>query len=283
MPSLQPILRMLVEPVLAGGLFCFWYAANQPTIVTSVPGRSDLAATNPYAVLSVAGFAVAIAVVRIRPIWSIVLVGALLAVQVLYWPTRFGQTSWIAYFMLPAVAFGIGLYATTLSKRILTLVLTVYAVVVAALLTFPSLSSSGLYGTTNGKSWESVEIAQSFASSTVVGILLGLAAWRLGNTLRRHRTTGTPDVRATGVDDSAQAATPDCLSPREAEIYRLVVSGLSNREIAAKASIEESTVKSHVSSVLTKLNVRSRAQLIALHREPLKQNLPASIRSAVGD
>ncbi|RFA06747.1 hypothetical protein B7R21_18630 [Subtercola boreus] len=281
MVSLQQILRVFVEPVLAVGLFCFWYASNQSTIVSYVSQRSDISATSPYAVLMAAGFAVAIAVVRVRPVWSIVLVGALLALQILYWPTRFGQTSWTAYFMLPAVALGIGLYASTYLKRILIPILAAYAVVVAALLTLPFLSLSGLYGTTNGKPWESIEVAQSFASSTVVGILVGLAAWRIGSTLRRYLTTGTPGVQAPTVNGSVQTAPPESLSAREAEIYRLVVSGMSNREIAITAGIEESTVKSHVSSVLMKLNVRSRAQLIALHHEPVKQDLPEAIRLAV--
>jgi hypothetical protein len=184
MPSLQSILRILVEPVLGAGLFCFWYASISPTTVTDVPGRSELSATNPYAVLIAAGFSIAIAIMRARPVWSILLLGAMFLLQVLYWPTRFGQTSWIAYLMLPAVALGVGLYARQLSTRILAPILVVYAVVVAALLTLPNLSLSGEWGTTNGKSYESVEVVQSLASSTVVALLLGLAAWRIGSTLR---------------------------------------------------------------------------------------------------
>jgi len=50
------------------------------------------------------------------------------------------------------------------------------------------------------------------------------------------------------------------LSRREQEILTLVRSGLSNKEIAQKLSIEVATVKNHVHNLLTKLHVGSRAQ-----------------------
>lgn len=67
---------------------------------------------------------------------------------------------------------------------------------------------------------------------------------------------------------SSRSAAPDAsviaaLSPREVEIFLLAAKGLSNAEIAESAFIEESTVKSHMVSILAKLALRSRAQLIA--------------------
>ncbi|WP_407650647.1 response regulator transcription factor [Antiquaquibacter oligotrophicus] len=57
------------------------------------------------------------------------------------------------------------------------------------------------------------------------------------------------------------------LSPRELEIFALVARGLSNAEIAAHEHISEATVKTHVSSILRKLELRSRTQLAALAHE----------------
>lgn len=55
----------------------------------------------------------------------------------------------------------------------------------------------------------------------------------------------------------------DKLTPREHEIADHVMRGLPNQEIADSLTVSVKTVKFHVSSVLTKLSVRSRAELIA--------------------
>jgi DNA-binding NarL/FixJ family response regulator len=58
------------------------------------------------------------------------------------------------------------------------------------------------------------------------------------------------------------------LSAREREVLALLVRGKSNREIADELSIKESTVKSHVSVILIRLNVTDRTQavVVALQR-----------------
>lgn len=51
------------------------------------------------------------------------------------------------------------------------------------------------------------------------------------------------------------------LSEREAAVARLVAGGASNKEVAAKLSITERTVKAHLSAVFEKLDLRDRLQL----------------------
>lgn len=57
------------------------------------------------------------------------------------------------------------------------------------------------------------------------------------------------------------------LSDREREVMRLVARGLSNQEISAELFLSEATVKTYVSRLLTKLEVRDRVQIAVLAYE----------------
>ncbi|HTU94321.1 MAG TPA: response regulator transcription factor [Solirubrobacteraceae bacterium] len=58
------------------------------------------------------------------------------------------------------------------------------------------------------------------------------------------------------------ASLPDDLTPREAEVLRLVADGMSNREIAATLVVSEATVKTHINHVFAKIGARDRAQAV---------------------
>lgn len=57
------------------------------------------------------------------------------------------------------------------------------------------------------------------------------------------------------------------LSKREYEVLCLIAMGLSNREIAEKLFVSESTIKTHVSNVLAKLDAKRRTQAIQIAKE----------------
>jgi DNA-binding NarL/FixJ family response regulator len=80
----------------------------------------------------------------------------------------------------------------------------------------------------------------------------------------------SPSVTRRVIDRMAQQPTPNLtdqsrleeLTPREREVLGLIARGLSNREIATALVVEESTIRTHVKRILTKLDLRDRIQIV---------------------
>ncbi|MFF0739107.1 response regulator [Streptomyces sp. NPDC004111] len=87
------------------------------------------------------------------------------------------------------------------------------------------------------------------------GVLAPTVTRRLIGNLSRDRDTPRPVSRLVG------------LTRREHEVLVLIANGLSNAEIARSLVISLPTVKTHVSSLLAKLNARDRAQLVIIAYE----------------
>ena len=74
------------------------------------------------------------------------------------------------------------------------------------------------------------------------------------------RQAAGPGTRSAEAPDAPDAL----LTPREIEVLRLLAEGFANKNIAWKLKISEHTVKFHIASIFTKLNVSSRAEAVAI-------------------
>ncbi|NNE66046.1 MAG: response regulator transcription factor [Pyrinomonadaceae bacterium] len=96
---------------------------------------------------------------------------------------------------------------------------------------------------------------------------IAFSAWAIAKyVLGRDKTPGSPS-----------GPSPDFgISSRESEVLDLVAAGLSNKQIAERLFVSESTVKKHVSNLLAKLNAERRtdAVRIAMEQNLLRGNRP---------
>ncbi len=87
---------------------------------------------------------------------------------------------------------------------------------------------------------------------TAIGIWAGL------------RLTRPKVIEITGPFEQNEAALKETgISKREYEVLELIAAGLSNQEIAGRLFVSNSTVKTHVSNVLAKLDASRRTEAIA--------------------
>jgi NarL family two-component system response regulator LiaR len=124
--------------------------------------------------------------------------------------------------------------------------------------------------------------------SVVGAVKAGAIGYLLKDTQAEELCRAIKAAAAGQVQLSAQAAArlmravrapdkPETLTERETEVLRLVALGKANKEIAARLSIGETTVKTHVSNILMKLGVSSRTQaaLYAVHTGLVSMGAPS--------
>jgi NarL family two-component system response regulator LiaR len=118
-------------------------------------------------------------------------------------------------------------------------------------------------------SFREQELVQGALQAGAIGYLLkNVSADELVGAIRAAHV-GRPTLAPEAAHVLIQAAQNPLpagsnLTSREREILSLMVSGLSNPEIADRLVVSRSTVKFHVSSILSKLGVSSRTQAVTL-------------------
>jgi NarL family two-component system response regulator LiaR len=118
-------------------------------------------------------------------------------------------------------------------------------------------------------SFKEQELVEGVMEAGAIGYLLkNVAAEELADAIRSAhigRPTLAPEAAQALIQASRRAEpTRYDLTVREKEVLELMVEGLSNPEIAERLVVSKSTVKFHVSSILSKLGACSRTEAVAM-------------------
>ena len=118
-------------------------------------------------------------------------------------------------------------------------------------------------------SFKEGDLIQKALEAGAIGYLLkDVSADDLARAIRAAhagRATLSPEAAQALVQNAHQPPAPGLdLTEREREVLTLMIEGLNNTQIAGKLTVSPSTIKSHVSNILSKLRVASRTEAVTL-------------------
>src|SRR4026208_759505 len=118
-------------------------------------------------------------------------------------------------------------------------------------------------------SFKEGELIKNALEAGAIGYLLkDVSADELVDAIRAAhagRATLSPEAAQALVETTNQPPAPGLtLTEREREVLALMIEGLNNTQIAGRLTVSPSTIKSHVSNILSKLGVASRTEAVTL-------------------
>ena len=118
-------------------------------------------------------------------------------------------------------------------------------------------------------SFKEGELIKNALAAGAIGYLLkDVSADELAQAIRAAhagRTTLSQEAAQSLVQDANQPPKPGMdLTEREREVLALMIEGLNNTQIAGRLTVSPSTIKSHVSNILSKFGVASRTEAVTL-------------------
>ena len=113
-----------------------------------------------------------------------------------------------------------------------------------------------------GRALQAAAAGQAVLDPEVQRRLLSAAARAPGMSAESGPSAAAAAPGASAAPGVSAAPGDDELTPREAEVLRLIAAGQSNREIARTLFVSEATVKTHVNRIFAKTGSRDRAQAI---------------------
>ena len=108
-----------------------------------------------------------------------------------------------------------------------------------------------------------VQIMRALKSGARAYLLKAQVDLELLDTIRAVHV-GQKRIPAEIAAELAEYSGEDELTPRELEVLKLIATGNSNKEIAARLAISDDTVKGHVTNILSKLGAGDRTQAVTI-------------------
>jgi DNA-binding CsgD family transcriptional regulator len=220
----------------------------------SVPGVGDVVGNRPVLAVTSLLATLALAVRRRWPLPVLfVVLAALVVQQVVTTPTEG---------LVLLLAAMVAAYSSSAYSPIMRGAIAGVAIVVGTAFMGSNIGDWAFIATVLGAAWlvgfvvmqRSVELIQAREDNKALAVRLADAADRLAEAQRR--------LAAGHVHDEISS-----LTAREIDVARAIARGLSNAEIATVLFISEWTVKTHVASILRKLALRDRAQVVVAAHE----------------